>query len=209
MDKIIVTVLGYKTFISEMSYAPDCLLINCCLIDYRVHTVMAATRRGWVTAITWPSAAQPASRRYCGICVDFPHPVSPTITTVWYLSTRYRMWFLSWNITKSNFNIPIHHEGISVNFPHPVSPRITTVWYLSTRYRMWFLSWNITRSNFNIHVPIHCGSDPPQCYLYPTSAPCLSHLHYNICYIFRLCLLDQYEPSCSIIFSSNKCNINN
>lgn len=34
----------------------------------------------------------------CGSCVDFPEPVSPTRTSVWNFSKRYRMWFLYWNM---------------------------------------------------------------------------------------------------------------
>ena len=37
---------------------------------------------GCVQATTRPPSAQPASNRYCGICVLLPHPVSPTMTTV-------------------------------------------------------------------------------------------------------------------------------
>jgi len=35
-------------------------------VAMRFATEVAATRRGWVQAITFPSAAQPASRRYWG-----------------------------------------------------------------------------------------------------------------------------------------------
>jgi hypothetical protein len=48
----------------------------------RAATVCAATRRGCVHATTRPPSAQPASNRYCGICVLFPLPVSPTMINV-------------------------------------------------------------------------------------------------------------------------------
>lgn len=32
------------------------------------------------------------NRLTCGICVLFPHPVSPTTTKVWYFSKTYKMW---------------------------------------------------------------------------------------------------------------------
>ena len=53
----------------------------------RAETDIAATRRGCVHPIFWPSFANPASHMYCGICVVFPDPVSPTITTTWWSST--------------------------------------------------------------------------------------------------------------------------
>ena len=57
----------------------------------RIATVCAATRRGCVHATRRPPAHQPASARYCGTCVVFPHPVWPTSTTVARVSTRYRI----------------------------------------------------------------------------------------------------------------------
>ena len=53
----------------------------------RAETDIAATRRGCVHPIFWPSRANPASHMYCGICVVLPEPVSPTITTTWWSST--------------------------------------------------------------------------------------------------------------------------
>lgn len=56
-------------------------------------TVTAATLLGWVMPTTNPLLPHPASSRYCGTCVLFPLPVSPTSTSVWYFSRRYKMWF--------------------------------------------------------------------------------------------------------------------
>lgn len=48
----------------------------------RFATDMAATRRGWVQPIL-PRTVNPASARYCVICVVLPLPVSPMTTSVW------------------------------------------------------------------------------------------------------------------------------
>ena len=68
-------------------------------VAVRAATEVTATRRGWVHAMTFPSADHPASCKYCGISEDtleriyksvyaneyarvvFPEPVSPTTTT--------------------------------------------------------------------------------------------------------------------------------
>ena len=50
----------------------------------RCATVIAATRRGCVTAHANPAGRAPRSRSACGICVVLPHPVPPTtISTGW------------------------------------------------------------------------------------------------------------------------------
>ena len=52
------------------------------MILYLEATVVTATLLGCVTPIRCPLAAHPASNKYCGTCVDFPEPVSPTRITV-------------------------------------------------------------------------------------------------------------------------------
>ncbi len=53
----------------------------------RAATLIAATRLGWVQPTFFPSLQYPASYRYCGICVVFPEPVSPSTMRIWWSST--------------------------------------------------------------------------------------------------------------------------
>lgn len=73
---------GVETSSKRMVYPtsrPSWTPISCAT---RRATVVTATRRGWVQqTIRVPPAVHPASSRYWGICVVFPQPVSPTITT--------------------------------------------------------------------------------------------------------------------------------
>ena len=66
----------------RMEYPTSCPTFTPISSATRAATDMAATRRGWVQPMH-PSFAYPASARYCGICVVFPEPVSPTTTITW------------------------------------------------------------------------------------------------------------------------------
>ena len=55
--------------------------------DTRFDTLIAATRRGWVHAMSLRPRLTPASSMSDGICVVFPLPVSPTSTMVWFFLT--------------------------------------------------------------------------------------------------------------------------
>ena len=48
----------------------------------RADTLMAATLRGCVQPIFFPSRVNPASYKYCGIWVVFPDPVSPSMMRI-------------------------------------------------------------------------------------------------------------------------------
>ena len=62
--------------ISKIQNLPNLTLISSATL---AATDMAATRRGWVQPIFFPPSQNPASYRYCGTCVVFPLPVSPSI----------------------------------------------------------------------------------------------------------------------------------